>query len=107
MPGAISIAEAQLTALFMQSIAYGIHVVTFAACMYTRFRPGGASRATSRGPRRWLWMTIAVAFFLIGTLDVSLNFYHNLFAFIIQNGGEDPNATFNEPTSWINILRVC
>ncbi|EPT00308.1 hypothetical protein FOMPIDRAFT_1099091, partial [Fomitopsis schrenkii] len=97
------IAEAQLTALFMQSIAYGIHMVTFTACMYTWFHRDGA---TSRGSVRWLWMTIAITFFVIGTLDVTLNFYHNLSAFILQDGGADPNATFSRPSSWINIIRL-
>ena len=100
--GSFPIAEAQLTALFMQSIAYGIHTVTFAACMYTWFL-----RAATQGSVLWVWMSIAIAFFVIGTCDVALNFYHNLAAFVFSSSNAGgANAVFDQSSSWISILRV-
>lgn len=96
------IAEAQLTALFLQSIAYGLHVFTFAACMYSWLsRP-----QTSSASGRWPWMAIAVALFLIGTVDVAFNFYHNLVAFIFYTGPGGPAGEFEDLSSWINVIRV-
>lgn len=95
------IAEAQLTALFLQSIAYGLHVVTFTACMCVWI-----SRPRMSVTGRWPWMAVAVALFLIGTIDVSFNFYHNLVAFIFYTGPGGPTAEFEDLSSWVNVIRV-
>ena len=99
-----SIAPAQLTALFMQSVSFGMHMVTFAVCMYTWFcrsgRPGAGAHASIR------WMVIAVAFFIVGACDVSFNFYHNLLAFIEYKGPGGANAEFSDASNWVNVMRV-
>ncbi|EPS95147.1 hypothetical protein FOMPIDRAFT_131222 [Fomitopsis schrenkii] len=98
---AFPIAEAQLTALFLQSIAYGIHVVTFAACIYAWLSRSRASSVSGR----WLWMAVATALFIVGTIDVSFNFYHNLVAFIFYTGPGGPTGEFESFSSWINVIR--
>ncbi|KAH9913020.1 uncharacterized protein B0H18DRAFT_218554 [Fomitopsis serialis] len=98
------IAEAQLAALFMQSIAYGMHAVTFAACIYTWFHQSYSSGGRMSG--RWLWMFVAVAFFVIGTCDVSFNFYHNVIAFIVYKGPGGANAQFDQFSNWVNFMRI-
>ncbi|KAH9923360.1 uncharacterized protein B0H18DRAFT_1015365 [Fomitopsis serialis] len=95
------IAEAQLAALFMQSIAYGIHVVTFAACMYAWFW----RHRTLRASNRWPWMVVAIALFIFGTIDVCFNFYHNLVAFVFFTGPGGANAEFEDISNWINVMR--
>ena len=99
---AFPIAEAQLTALFMQSTVYGIHVVTFAMCMYTWFGCHPTLRASNRLP----WMVVAIALFLVGTIDVSFNFYHNLIAFIFFTGTSGANGEFEDLSNWVNVMRV-
>lgn len=101
MMAGFAMAQAQLAALFMQSIAYGVHMVTFAACMYSWFRRPSGSRSSIR------WMVVAVAFFVIGTCDVSFNLYHNILAFIDYKGRGGANEEFQDASSWVNVLRVC
>ena len=93
-------AQAQLAALFMQSIAYGIHMVTFAACMYSWFRRPSGSRSSMR------WMVVAIALFAIGTCDVSFNFYHNILAFIDYKGSGGADEEFQDASNWVNVMRV-
>lgn len=99
---AFPIAEAQLTALFLQSIAYGIHVATFGACMYAWLSRSRTSEASGQ----WLWMAVAVALFLVGTIDACFNFYHNLVAFIFYTGPGGATGEFESFSSWINVIRV-
>ncbi|KZT01854.1 uncharacterized protein LAESUDRAFT_717201 [Laetiporus sulphureus 93-53] len=95
------IAEAQLVALFMQSVTYGIHVVTFSLCMYTWYRRTGHSGAPRCGP----WMVVPVALFVLGTVDVSFNLYHNLIAFIFYTGPGGAEAEFKQLSNWVNAIR--
>jgi len=99
--GSLPIAEAQLVALFMQSVAYGIHMVTFAICMYTWFR---YSRSSQTSASR-IWLSVAIAFFVIGTCDVSFNLYHNLMAFVLPTASSGANAVFNVASNWVNVMR--
>ena len=99
---AFPLAEAQLVALFMQSVAYGVHVATFSMCMYTWVK----LRDTPRTARSWPWVAVAVILFLIGTIDVSFNLYHNLLAFVIYDGGRDAQGEFRDLSDWVDVMRV-
>ncbi|KAF9814806.1 hypothetical protein IEO21_04914 [Rhodonia placenta] len=95
------IAEAQLVALFMQSVTYGIHAVTFSVCIWKlidKLRSG-------KGHVNWPWIFVAVALFTIGTVDVSFNLYHNLSAFILYKGPGGAEEEFMAFSSWINVMR--
>ncbi|EPS94636.1 hypothetical protein FOMPIDRAFT_93562 [Fomitopsis schrenkii] len=98
---AFPLAEAQLVALFMQSVAYGVHVATFAMCMYTWFE----LRNTPRTSRSWPWVSVAVVLFFIGTIDVSFNLYHNLLAFVVHDGGQDAQGEFQDLSDWVDVIR--
>ncbi|KZT69509.1 hypothetical protein DAEQUDRAFT_737983 [Daedalea quercina L-15889] len=99
-PSAFPIDEAQLVSLFMESITYGIHAVTFTMCMYTWF-----TDRRKRHSRSWPWMSVAVILFAIGTLDVSFNFYHNLEAFLLYKGTGGAEAVFDRQSNWANVMR--
>ncbi|TFY62722.1 hypothetical protein EVJ58_g3677 [Rhodofomes roseus] len=94
--GAFPIPQAQLAALFMQSIAYGIHAVTFAICMYTWFNQSNNSWTSASR----IWLSIAIGLFVIGTCDVAFNFYHNLMAFITAPIGMSPTEVFDQASNW-------
>ncbi|KAH9836692.1 uncharacterized protein C8Q71DRAFT_54513 [Rhodofomes roseus] len=98
---AFGIAEAQLTALFMQSIAYGVHVVTFAMCMYAWFWRHRRLRASNG----WPWMAVAVVLFILGTTDVCFNFYHNIVAFVLFTGPGGAESVFEDISNWVNVMR--
>ncbi|KAH9831450.1 uncharacterized protein C8Q71DRAFT_782615 [Rhodofomes roseus] len=85
----------------MQSITYGVHVVTFAACKYTWFHRAHKPHVS----RCWPWMLVAIAFFVFGTCDVAFNFYNNLIAFIFYTGPGGANAEFDRLSTWVNVIR--
>ncbi|PCH39048.1 hypothetical protein WOLCODRAFT_141083 [Wolfiporia cocos MD-104 SS10] len=95
------VTEAQLVALFMQSVTYGIHVATFCICLLTLFQ---TSRANNRG-FAWPWLVVAVVLFAIGTIDVIFNFYHNLIAFILYTGPGGPSVPFGDISNWLSVMR--
>lgn len=103
----IPIAEGQLIALFMQSIAYGVHLVTFVICVSTLLdRPNGRLHLMSSayGP----WLLIAIALFVVGTIDVSFTFYHSLVAFIFYTGQGGAARVFDDISNWVNVMKsVC
>ncbi|KAH9915079.1 uncharacterized protein B0H18DRAFT_1042789 [Fomitopsis serialis] len=101
MAPAFPITEAQLVALFAESIAYGMHVVTFAICMYSWIHRSKASKSA----RSWPWMSIAIALLIVGTLDVSFNLYHNIIAFILYTGPGGPKGEFEKLSNWVNVMR--
>lgn len=105
MPSDITIAEGQLIALFMQSIAYGVHLVTFVICVSTLLdRPNGRLHLMSSayGP----WLLIAIALFVVGTIDVSFTFYHSLVAFIFYTGQGGAARVFDDISNWVNVMKV-
>lgn len=51
-------------------------------------------------------MSIAVALFLVGTLDVSFNLYHNIIAFCLYTGPGGAEGEFERLSNWVNVLRV-
>ncbi|OSX68021.1 hypothetical protein POSPLADRAFT_1043180 [Postia placenta MAD-698-R-SB12] len=91
--------EAQLVALFMQSVTYGIHVVIFAICMWKLVE----KLKGKRGSVNWPWAFVAIALFVNGTVDVSFNLYHNLLAFTLRDGTVEG---FGELASWISVIRM-
>ncbi|KZT69513.1 hypothetical protein DAEQUDRAFT_710009 [Daedalea quercina L-15889] len=99
------LAEAQLTALFMQSIMYGVHAVAFTSCIYTWFKHSSSSTDIG-ATRRWLWMLISITFFIVGTCDVFFNYYHNLVAFIFYRGPGGASEEFAQFTNRVNFMRV-
>ncbi|KAH9948544.1 hypothetical protein B0H21DRAFT_673137, partial [Amylocystis lapponica] len=100
---AFPINEAQLVALFMQSVAYGMHVVSFGSCVMVLLRrmPDGAKR-----PVNWTMLMTAVILFGVGTADVSFNLYHNLVAFVLYNGPGGSEGEFEHISNWVNVMRT-
>ncbi|EED78462.1 predicted protein [Postia placenta Mad-698-R] len=97
----LPIDEAQLIALFMQSVTYGIHVATFTVCFGTLI-----NKQDSSLPVHWPWFSIAVALFVVGTIDVSFNLYHNLIASIFYVGPGGAEAEFLDISTWVNVIRM-
>ena len=95
--------EAQLVALFMQSVAYGAHVATFGACLSALL---ARLHDRSRTPINWPIFVAAVLLFTIGTMDVSFNLYHNLQAFIFYSGAGGSEEDFQRLGDWVNVMRV-
>jgi len=56
----------------------------------------------------WCWLSVAVALFTLGSIDVSLNLYRNMTAFALNTSQAGAMATFDDMSSWAEDLRsIC
>ncbi|KZT00768.1 uncharacterized protein LAESUDRAFT_764302 [Laetiporus sulphureus 93-53] len=95
------IAEAELVAIFTESITYGIHISTFTTCMWTLLRrPKGLERHVNV-----TLLLFSITLFILGTLDIAFNFYRNLTAFIFYTGPGGASHVFEELSNWVNAAR--
>lgn len=103
MPSAFPVAEAQIVALFMEAVAYGVYLVTAGLC--ARALLGGHRR--QRGARRrWPLAAVAGAMALFATLDVAFGLRHNLDAFVFYSGPGGADAEFEDISYWVNVMKV-
>ncbi|KAH9831467.1 uncharacterized protein C8Q71DRAFT_782682 [Rhodofomes roseus] len=98
----LSVSESELLALFTESIAYGIHLVTFLGCISTCFL---RSRRSVSKATYWPWVFVAISLFILGSVHVSLLCFHNVLAFIFQHGPDGADAEFERLSSWVYGLQ--
>ncbi|GJF00792.1 hypothetical protein PsYK624_170930 [Phanerochaete sordida] len=96
------VAEAQIVALFMEAIAYGIYLVTLGLCARALFW----GRAAARGRHHWPLIAVALAMFVFATLDVAFGLRHVLDAFIFYRGPGGPDAEFENISYWVNVMKT-
>ncbi|KIK66378.1 hypothetical protein GYMLUDRAFT_120742, partial [Collybiopsis luxurians FD-317 M1] len=92
---------AQILALFLQSMCYGLFCTSTAACIQRTlsFRKRGQNRSSVK----WLMFTVAGLMWIVGTLDVVLEVVRHLEAFVTSPEG--PVAKFTNLLDWINIFK--
>ncbi|KAF8157261.1 hypothetical protein B0H34DRAFT_493391 [Crassisporium funariophilum] len=97
------ITEAQLTGLLVESILFGIHLITVGYCQHallaTRTRWKRASEIN------WPMVCVSLALFANATFDLFLGFYHDLKAFVFYTGPGGAVAEFTNISDWINVSR--
>ena len=95
---------AQLVALFVESVTWGIQIVTFTQCVWALF-----ATAKNNGGRRRVNITLlawAVALFIWGTLDISFAVYRNITAFVYYTGPGGSIVIFSQISDYVTVLRV-
>lgn len=96
--------EAQIVALFMEAVAYGIYLVTFGLCVRVLFC---GRRGTKRRKRyNWSLIVVAALMFIFATLDVAFGLRHNLDAFVFYRGPGGPITEFQNISYWVNVMKV-
>jgi len=99
------IAEAQIAALFAQSISYGLYLITSGLTAHYLLRTVGAnSRWRKPDEIRWFFVAIASALFVNASFNISLTLVRVLDAFVHYNG--PPAEYFGQVSSWINVTKV-
>ncbi|KAH8105362.1 hypothetical protein BXZ70DRAFT_1043500 [Cristinia sonorae] len=100
---------AQIVALFLESVFYGIYLVTFGLCVNVLLfsehtRPGGDRKYRLLSP----FFIVALLLFIIATLDEALLLRHVLDAFIWYKGAGGAKAEFADISYWVNVMKtVC
>lgn len=99
---AFEVAEAQIVALFMESITYGMYLVTLVICARALFFDAqGIKRILN-----WPMIVVMTLMAIFATLDVALGLRHNLEAFIYYSGPGGPEAEFDNISYWVNVMKV-
>ncbi|KAI0715707.1 hypothetical protein C8Q72DRAFT_190678 [Fomitopsis betulina] len=89
---------AQLVALFMESVAWGMQCITVTLCVCTLV---SKSRDSQR-PVNLHLLAYALVLFGLGTLDIGLAVYRNLQAFVYSSGA---GAVFGQISDYVTVLR--
>lgn len=99
---AFEVAEAQIVALFMESITYGMYLVTLVICARALFFDAqGIKRILN-----WPMIVVMTLMAIFATLDVALGLRHNLEAFIYYSGPGGPEAEFDNISYWVNVMKT-
>lgn len=96
------IAEAQLVALFMESTAWGVQIVTVTICIDSLW---GTSRRLKR-PLNIPQVIYAIILFRLGTLDIAFAVHRNIQAFIYYEGEGGAAVVFNQLSDHVTVLWV-
>lgn len=91
---------AQLVALFLESLFYGIYIVTFGMCIQALLFTGRAHAS-----RRYYLLIVALLLFTFATLDVAFLLRHVLDAFIWYKGPGGPKEEFADISYWVNAMK--
>jgi hypothetical protein len=94
--------EAQIVALFMEAVAYGIYLVTLGLCVKALFWGSTGQKD------RYNWPLVAVAGLMcvFATSDLAFRLLHNLDAFIFYKGPGGPDVEFEDISYWVNVMKV-
>lgn len=123
--------SAQIVALWMECIFYGsyttrtlvkgrantLHVagillVTFSLCMHVLLYKPNARDPSSRTKRqsaptpiKWNMVLVALAMFVIASLDVAFGLRHNLDAFVYYTGPGGAATEFSLVSNWVGVMK--
>ncbi|RPD78889.1 hypothetical protein L226DRAFT_530766 [Lentinus tigrinus ALCF2SS1-7] len=104
-PSSFPLGTAQLVALYMQAIFYGMALITVAYGLRVLLwsRDG---HLKSKASINWIMVAATLAMFTIATMEVAFGFQHSLQAFVNYTGPGGPNAVFNDDdiSSWVNVM---
>ncbi|EIN08911.1 hypothetical protein PUNSTDRAFT_67851 [Punctularia strigosozonata HHB-11173 SS5] len=96
-------AEAKITALFVESIVYGV----FLATSFFTFRALVRRRRTPKpGPVRWPFATVAFMLFICGTLNVLMHFKLAVDGLVLYAGTGGPDAGFFQDSGFIAPVHI-
>ncbi|RDX54731.1 hypothetical protein OH76DRAFT_1398121 [Lentinus brumalis] len=96
---------AQLVALYMQCICYGMVLITVAYGLRVLLwsRDG---HLKSRAHINWILVGATIAMFTIATLEMALGLQHNLDAFIYYTGPGGAIGEFSDISNWVNVMHT-
>lgn len=100
----LPIDEAQLISLALESMSYGVFLVTFGMCIKELL----LSRSSTLVREAYNWPLIAVAslMFVLATMNITSSITLNHDAFVRYKGPGGASAIFNEISYTPNVMKV-
>jgi len=103
MAPAFPVNEAQLVALFVESVAYGIYLVTFGMCVRLLFWD---SRGERKRHLNWPLVLTTFLIFVFATFDVAFGLRHALVAFVFYSGAGGSAEAYETISDWVNVMKT-
>jgi len=100
----LPITEAQVAALFLGGILFGVHLVSSGYCIRALILED--KRAKLVNDINWRMLAVCVILLVNGALDLSLEYFDVLRAFIFSVGTETPTEVFFDISYWVNVTKV-
>ncbi|TFK39236.1 hypothetical protein BDQ12DRAFT_744628 [Crucibulum laeve] len=100
----LSITAAHLWGLFIQSLCFGVYLVTVGFTIPPLLRTGNRFRRSRE--LNWVMLFGALSCIFI-TFDMVLSFYHSLLAFVYTTGTDAATRSYTDISSWINVTKAC
>ncbi|KAJ3847769.1 hypothetical protein EV368DRAFT_22862, partial [Lentinula lateritia] len=105
-----SIDTAQIVALFMESVTYGVFLTTFVMCLHgLLYSPTHRFHLKPFFKVNYRMLIAALLMFTFASLDVAFGLCHNIKAFVTLNrNGNDPETAeevFDDVGNWINVMK--
>ncbi|KAF9260954.1 hypothetical protein L218DRAFT_1050468 [Marasmius fiardii PR-910] len=102
------ITAAQIVALFMECILYGIYLVSFGYCLRAilaekAYTPSGFKFKTNIN---WITLVFALLLGLFATLDIAFGLRHNLDAFAYYKGPGGAVEELQDISYWVNVMKT-
>ncbi|KAJ6627715.1 hypothetical protein B0H10DRAFT_1993809 [Mycena sp. CBHHK59/15] len=101
-----SIAAAELCALFIGSMVYGVYLVTLGIAARVSLTTDSPSRWRRRSEINRTILVVSIILFVNGTLDLILAMLGNMQAFVLYTGDGGPAFVFLHASSWENFLKT-
>jgi hypothetical protein len=96
--------DAHSYGLFLESIFYGIYLVTCGACLKTLLFSGDRLKPVRE--LKWAMLVVVFILFAVATVDAVLQFYQNLHTFQIASGPGAAADDFSDISDPINVVKV-
>ncbi|KAL0960480.1 hypothetical protein HGRIS_005522 [Hohenbuehelia grisea] len=93
---------AQIVALFLESVFYGIYLATFVGCIKVLIWQNDWLKSFGQINKTMLFAALAMLVF--GTLDLAFGLRNNIDAFIRFQG--DPEEHFQDLSNWLNVMKM-
>ncbi|KAJ3745163.1 hypothetical protein DFH05DRAFT_1492632 [Lentinula detonsa] len=102
---------AQIVALFMESVTYGVFLTTFMMCLHgLLYSPTHRFHLKPYFKVNHRMLIAAYLMFIFASLDVAFGLCHNINAFVTMNGNglngpENAEKVFGDMGNWLNVMK--
>ncbi|TFK33573.1 hypothetical protein BDQ12DRAFT_614931 [Crucibulum laeve] len=98
------ITAAQLWGLFMESVLYGMYLVTCGYCAQYLFLIDGRWKRLRE--YNWAMVIVAILLLILATLDVTMGFYYNMWAFVSYTSAGGAMEAFSDLSFWVPVVKM-
>ncbi|KAJ6595600.1 hypothetical protein DFH09DRAFT_973684, partial [Mycena vulgaris] len=99
------ITEAQIVGLFLESVFWGIYLITFVLCLRSLLFTANFELKRFRD-LNWPMLVVSLSMCACATLDVAVGLMHNIEAFILYKGSGGATQEFSNISDWVNVIKT-